>query len=160
MASDLAELTFIPAASHSAVKRSSAAEGHGLKKPTLSAKSRDVTLRFPYQTPSSPRLHLQILSMKTTNRIGDEESWRSPTRTVNEFNWVPRMWTQLLLWWYRDWIACWLHSDTLYSCSTSHDPLCNSESEDLVHCSTTWVSRWKSHCSSWIHGSTISLILF
>jgi len=34
MASDVEELTFIPAASHSAVKCSRAADGHGLKKPT------------------------------------------------------------------------------------------------------------------------------
>ena len=42
---------------------------------TSSATSRDVTPRFPNQTPSSPRLHLQILSMRT----GDEgQPWRSP----------------------------------------------------------------------------------
>jgi len=43
----------------------------------VALRSRDVTLRFPNQTPSSPRLHLQILSLKTTNRTEDKQqgSW-------------------------------------------------------------------------------------
>jgi len=66
MASDLELLTLIPTASHSAANYPVRAGGHGLS---------------PNSTLSSPRLCLEILSMKDTNRIGDKgQPWRSHTR--------------------------------------------------------------------------------
>jgi len=45
---------------------------------TSSAKSKDASLRFPIQTPSSHGLNIKILF--TTNGIGDSwQSWWSPT---------------------------------------------------------------------------------
>ena len=83
MASDLKVLIFIPAASHSAVTRSSESwrswtdgtnrSWHG---PVSSKEQRpdpDVTKK----TPSTPWLRLEILSIKVINRIGDKgQPWR------------------------------------------------------------------------------------
>ena len=66
---------------------------------TPSVKSRDVTPRFPNQTPFSPRLRLEICTWKKG------QPWRSPTSIVNEFDLVPRERKQLLLWLYRARIA-------------------------------------------------------
>lgn len=54
---------------------------------TSSAKSRGATLRSPNRALSSSRLHLEILSMKITNRIGDKGQpgkalGRTPTENV------------------------------------------------------------------------------
>ena len=96
-------------ASHSAANRPSAcwrSRSYVANRTTSSAKSRDAILMSPKRTLSSPRLRLEILSVKITNRIGDKgQPWRSPTPTENVFDFVPRMRTQLSLCLYRDRMA-------------------------------------------------------
>ncbi|XP_060894277.1 uncharacterized protein LOC132974322 [Labrus mixtus] len=124
MASDLEVLTLIPAASHSAANHPNACWRFQLEeanKTTSSAKSRDEILRSPNWKPSSPRLLLEILFLKITNRIGDKrQPWRRPTRTGNVSDFVPRMWTQLPLWSYRDRMARTNGTGAPYSRSTPH----------------------------------------
>ena len=124
MASDLEVLTLIPATSHSAAKHPSAcwrSQCVEANRTTSSAKSREAILRSPNRTLSSPRLHLEILSMKITNRIGDKgQPWQSPTPTENEFDFLSRMRTQLSLWFYKDRMAHSNGASNPYSCSTAH----------------------------------------
>nr|XP_049573891.1 uncharacterized protein LOC125967159 [Syngnathus scovelli] len=70
MDSDLEVLTLIPTASHSAANRSSESwrsRPEEANSTTSSAKSRDAMLRSPNRTPSTPRLRLEILSIKIMN---------------------------------------------------------------------------------------------
>jgi len=70
-------------------------------------------------TCSTPRLRLDILSMKITNGTGDKgQPWRSPTPTGNVSDILPRMRTRLLLQAYRDRIARSNGSGTPYPRST------------------------------------------
>jgi len=77
------------------------AGGHGFRMltgphnlQTAERRSRD----HPNLTCSTPRLHLDILSMKIPNRTGDKgQPWQRPTPTGNVSDLMPRMQTQLLL---------------------------------------------------------------
>ncbi|XP_037602146.1 A disintegrin and metalloproteinase with thrombospondin motifs 17 isoform X2 [Sebastes umbrosus] len=147
---------------------------------TSSAKSRDAILRAPNRTLSSPRLRLEILSMKFTNRIGDKgQTWRRPSPTGNVFDFVPSIRTQLSLWLYKDQMACnnglstpYFHSDprrtlsgdtvgSLFQVHKTHvDWMGNSHDRSN---SPARVKSWSTvlrpgrnlHCSSWIQGSTV-----
>ncbi|MEQ2227121.1 hypothetical protein ILYODFUR_034473 [Ilyodon furcidens] len=109
MASDLEELIFITAASHSAVNRPSACCRswlEGASRTTSSAKRRDEIHWSPNQTPSGPWLHLEILSIKVMNRTGGKgQPCRSPTCTGKMSDLAPAMRTKLLLWLCRYWMA-------------------------------------------------------
>ena len=148
------ELIFklILAASHSVTNCSSVRWRSWLekaKRTTLSTKSRDATLRFPHQMPSSPWLRLEILSMRITNRIVTKGSLG--IQHANEFNLQPRMWTQLSLWSYSDRIAPGRH--TLPGWSNSHESL--SYSVRVKIRSSVPRPGWKPLCSSWIRRLTI-----
>ncbi|MEQ2163751.1 hypothetical protein GOODEAATRI_033677 [Goodea atripinnis] len=76
MASDLEELIFIPAASHSAANRPSACCRswlEGASRTASSAKRRDEIHWSPNLIPSGPWLRLEILSIKVVNKL----SWSS-----------------------------------------------------------------------------------
>ena len=95
MALDMEELNFIPAASHSSARWRFWLEE--ANRTTSSAKSTGAVLRFPSQTPSSPRLRLELHENYKRDR------WQGAalaTRTVNKSDFVPRMQTQLFLWLY------------------------------------------------------------
>jgi len=106
LASDMEVLTLIPTASYSAANRPSAcwrSRSDVANRTTSSAKSRDKLPRSPNRTLSSAMLHLEILSMKFTNGIGDKgQPWWSPTLTENELDSAPRIWAQLSLCLYKD----------------------------------------------------------
>ncbi len=105
MALDLEVLILIPTASHSTTNRPSARwrSRPDETKTTSSANIRDEILWSPNQTPSSPWLRLEILSIKITNRTGDKgQPCRSPTCTGNRSDLLPAMRTKLLLRSYRD----------------------------------------------------------
>jgi len=74
IASDLEVLTLIPAASHSATKRPRECRrpwSEDANRTTSSANRREA---IPNLTCSTPRLRLDILSMKISNRTGDKGS--------------------------------------------------------------------------------------
>lgn len=74
---------------------------------SLSTKSREVILRFQNGKLFALWLHLEILSMKITNRTGDKgKPWRSPTTSGSKFYFVAWIWTWLSLWLYKDCLAC------------------------------------------------------
>ena len=66
---------------------------------TPSSKSIEPILVSPKQTPSTPWLGLEILSIKVMKKISDKgQPWQSPTFAGNKSNLLPVMWTKL---WYR-----------------------------------------------------------
>ncbi|TWW70808.1 R2 Retrovirus-related Pol polyprotein from type I retrotransposable element [Takifugu flavidus] len=101
MDSDLEVLIRIPATSHSVANRPSICWRSlfdGARRTTSSAKSSDEIFRPLNSTPSTPRLRLEILSIKVMNRTGDKgQPWRSPTLTGNESDLQPAIRTKLLL---------------------------------------------------------------
>ncbi|MEQ2173912.1 hypothetical protein GOODEAATRI_002477 [Goodea atripinnis] len=91
MASDLEELIFIPAASHSAANRPSACCRswlEGASRTTSSAQRRDEIHWSPNQTPSGPWLRLEILSIKVMNRTG-YKNFINPNYFSKVENYVP-----------------------------------------------------------------------
>ncbi|TWW62611.1 hypothetical protein D4764_04G0012580, partial [Takifugu flavidus] len=132
MDSDLEVLIRIPAASHSVANRPSICWRYlfdGARRTTSSAKSSNEIFRPPNSTPSTPRLCLEILSIKIMNRIGHKgQPWQSPTLTGNESDLQPAIRTKLLLLWYRDWTALNKGPSTPYSRSTPHRMLLGTRS--------------------------------
>jgi len=126
MASDLEVLTLIPTAAHSTANHPSAcwrSQSDVADRTTSSAKSRDAILRSPNRTLSTPRLHLEILSMKITNHKQNRDKgqpWQSPTPTENVLVFVPRIRTLLSLCLYKDRMARTNGPGTPYSRSTPH----------------------------------------
>ena len=75
----------------------------GANRSTSSAKSRDPILRSPNYTPSTPWLHLEILTLKVMKRIGDKgQPWQSPTLARNKSDLLPATQTRLWLRPYRE----------------------------------------------------------
>ncbi|TWW67223.1 hypothetical protein D4764_02G0002640 [Takifugu flavidus] len=107
MDSNLEVLSRIPAASHSVANRPRICWRSlldGTRTTASSAKSSDEIIRPPNWTPSTPWLHLEILSIKVMNRTGDKgQPWRSSTLTGNKYDLQPAIRTKLVLLWYRDW---------------------------------------------------------
>ena len=93
MGSYLEVLVFIPAPSHSAANRSSESwrsRPDEANRTTSSAKSRDPILKSPNQTPSTPWLRLEIMSLEVMNKMSyKEQPRRSPTLTGNESDLLP-----------------------------------------------------------------------
>lgn len=116
VASDLEMLTIMPTASHSTAKphpsacrRSQSEEGNI----TTSSAEEQQRLGLPNQKLSSSRLQLEILSSKTTNRVGDTDQpcWSAT------LDFVLMRWTQLSLHWGSD--GSWQRA-TPYFCSALH----------------------------------------
>jgi len=126
MASELEVLTLIL----TACRRSRSEDAN---RTTSSANSREAIPRPPNLTCSTSRLHLDILSMKITNRTSDKgQPWRRPTPTGIVSDLMPRMRTQLLLQAYRDRIARSNESGAPYSRSIPHNNLWRDSVESLL----------------------------
>ncbi len=92
-------------------------------------------------THTRARLHLEIPSMKITNRIGDmAQPWGRPTHNGNKSDFLLRNQTQLSLWACRDLMA--LSSEPLspYSCSTSYNISRETLYRSTRHMQTDWAN--------------------